>query len=552
MSLAGLGDEVQVEVASAKSFGRSLSTRELPRGNFHSDSSSVADALTAYGDPSRSPRARSISRRTSDLTSAMMSGDSMRETMTHNPPLLTGLVSPRTGFPTAVRRWRSCEQHLGLSETKRVINDADSEGSFLSRSMSSSNIIGAYRCRSPRAKQGGDLSPEPKQSNEEPSSPRCSPSVRSYRSVASTGTSCYNPRAKPGSVASEMTRSMSGSRYAGSSCTQDHLWRELFHSEADERKEPRLRGEGKTIGGRGKASSGIPWRQIPAFDSGGRMCETGDPHADRRKIVKSSGMTEKKRARFSPRLDTSIAVSELLSTDLAPVSENSENRPPPPPKTESEAREAWLDVVKLRCDKRKRSPRRPLKDPSESLRSSVQLSSRNFRSPRDEYAEEYPNPKEKELMHWSWRQQKSGGPSVNGDLKDTCPYHREDSSGSGSKSIQAVSSRSPRASPRSSLRGSGAHIGDRGLEPLFETEKVVEARRDYQFAQDKWDRDESLNMSFHSFDSSALGRSANARSYLSKSASTRSFSSTTMSASVTQVHSVGAFRRETPHRPRWK
>lgn len=464
------------------------------------------------------------------MSPSMRNGDNMREVMTHQAPLVSALRPPTD--PTRGRAWR-LSQSMSADSLRRADsadNDCDSDiGSTsnfrgrLSNSLSANNLAWTA---SPRHSENGEaLSPKSRTGASEVS-----------RASSLGRASSYDPRAKPGSIASEMT-SATGRRSPRSA--QDHLWRELFHQEADERKVAKLRGAGKAIGSRGKASTGIPWRQIPAYDSGGRLCETGDPYSDRKAIVKASGMGERKRAQFSPRLEASAGVHELL----APVSENCENRPPPVQHPNSEAREAWLDAVKRRADaKYNQVSSRPLKQKQQAP-SDVSDDTRS--------------------LHQEWRHLRRpvSNAAVNavhsgGSTEDSCPFQRDDSSGRGSKSMQSTR-RVRRGSPTPLRNTEIAASSDAG-DPLSRTspgcgmlhaEKVEEARRDWQFTQDKGSRDDC--MLGDASPASGLNNSTSSRSFLAKSASVRSFSSTTASSVMNPVHSIRP-RPEGGHRPRWK
>lgn len=396
-----------------------------------------------------------------------------------------------------------------------------------------------------------------------------SPRNSSALSVASClGGSVYNPRAKPGSMASEVSKSISGrpeSLASRSSCAEDHLWRELFHSEVEPRKVARLRDNagscsGKEIGNRGKTSKGIPWRQIPGYDNQGRFVESGDPLSDKKTLKKANGASEKRFTTYAGRLDNSYGVSELL----APVSENCENYPPPPPKLDSEAREAWLDVVQRRMELKHDRP------PSSRMRSTVtSISSRasgingggssNGGTPHESMSGSasnggYPGEGEREaIRHWQWRQWRKGNESMTqstDDLKEHCPYSRTDSAGDGAKSLQSSSDRKYYTTP-SRLNGTGIVVDGEKKDAVIRAEPVAESRRDWRYSQvsaGKWDGDES----YVSFDQGNGGcaPSNNGSRILSSSASARSLSSSTVASSTHQVHSI--YDRTGSSRPRWK
>jgi hypothetical protein len=355
----------------------------------------------------------------------------------------------------------------------------------------------------------------------EPLSPR-SPggSLAGRSSKMSRLSTVYDPRAKPGSYASEVSASFCSSlRRINCSASEDHLWRELFHEELEERKANRLRGEGKAIGSRGVHSAGIPWRQIPEYDNSGRMSETGDPYNERRQIVKASGMTEKGKSRFSPRLGPGWGVGELLS----PVSEDRrtdlENRPPQPDKVDSNARQAWLDLVKQRLvAKYEKTPdRKPASMPAPSVM----------------LGEEQPQ------MHWQWRQMRK--PSTASEaVKDAAPYAAD----SPSKPVQTLAGRYE-VSPKSAYRTARSTVdGDGQYLSRESAEKVFENRRDYQLVQDKI-RDAIL-------DENKGATSPRSMLGLSKSVSDKCFSGSTVSSVTNPVHSIKSRPSTGGRKPRWK
>jgi len=586
MSLFGLGDQAPPSrssldrSASVQVFRRCESARGL-RGversdsarslSLFSNSANVADAVFSGHDAPRGADRPRATRRKTDLSASMRSSDSMREAMASPAPLSARLRSLRRPS-NGVRRMSSCpsESPSPSNYLESLRGEGDSDyGGFQHRTVAQRD---ANRANWANVLRG--TSPPPRRIASPSSSPRPTSARSRLSSMASMASSAgcgYNPRAKPGSIGSEINGAMSGR--PASPCAQDHLWRDVFHSETDDKRVANLRGAGKAIGARGRSSAGMPWRQIPGYDSGGRLCETGDPHADRREIVKGSGMTEKRRAFFSPRLDQSSGVSELLGSSpmdqrLGILSENCENRPPPPLKIDSEAREAWLDVVKRRTNAkfdRVSPPRRVVSSTDAESQGPRRMASspeltipaqRQRQNPRPRQldlqcdsvsvttADDVPSP-----IHWSWRQLRKGKAADASDTstKDTCPFYREDSNFSEAKMPSARST-----SPNFSSAGVSLNAGEQRKDSFYPAEQVVEARRDWQFAQDKWDRDESLNLDLHAADSSALG-SANSRSFLSRSASAQHFSSSNATAKTSRVHSVNS-RAETPNgaMPRWK
>jgi len=76
----------------------------------------------------------------------------------------------------------------------------------------------------------------------------------------------------------------------------------------------RLRGSGEAVGRRGRASLGIPWRQIPSHDRTGMLKETGDPFGSPESKKKEAGSQSKKAALCSGKLGGSQGMKELLSS----------------------------------------------------------------------------------------------------------------------------------------------------------------------------------------------------------------------------------------------
>jgi len=76
----------------------------------------------------------------------------------------------------------------------------------------------------------------------------------------------------------------------------------------------RLRGCGEAIGCRGRASVGIPWRQIPSHDCTGMLKATGDPFGSPESKKKEAGSQSKKVAQCTGKLSGSQGMKELLSS----------------------------------------------------------------------------------------------------------------------------------------------------------------------------------------------------------------------------------------------
>lgn len=597
MSLFGIGDEYKQLCGGAShprlpphQLGRSQSAREFGSRSQQSNSSNMGDCLNDTPRSNASRSSRREFRRKGELSARMNDGEDIREALTHHAHM------PNIQPSLSARRLRSLSPRCPRSPNPSRQGDSDSEHGSMYRSVTAPNLAKlGLRDPSPRGSPGAERvrdlwcraaspSPESKLFERRDSSPcpSLSPSprptgstrsVRSIRSNASTGAS-WNPRAKPGSAASEMSRAMSArscrSQHTAysSRCAEDHLWRELFHDELDERKESRLRGSGKAIGNRGKASNGIPWRQIPAYDSAGRICETGDPEADRRTLIKASGMAEKRRAQFSPRLDHSMGVMDLITSSphmeakLGILSENCENRPPQPAKADSQARQAWLDVVKRRAEQRREEnaslTKRPQPlNPTRYIPQRQVSSAASVTSATDTVATGATG-RDSDHLHWSYRQQKRNDGlkynSARGEaVKDTCPYQRDDSTGSGSKSMQVKTSRHITGAGAESGTGDQSfrqvpadtyHSNDAPARELHvvQAEQVVESRRDFQFAQDK-------AQCFEGPDSQGSGRPASARSWLNRSQSANNLASSWASSSV---HCIRAQGDGGAHRARWK
>merc|ERR1719458_1203387 len=76
----------------------------------------------------------------------------------------------------------------------------------------------------------------------------------------------------------------------------------------------RLRGSGEVVGRRGRASLGIPWRQIPSHDRTGVLKETGSPLGSPEKRKNDTGIQSKKTAQCSGKLGGSQGMKDLLSS----------------------------------------------------------------------------------------------------------------------------------------------------------------------------------------------------------------------------------------------
>lgn len=80
---------------------------------------------------------------------------------------------------------------------------------------------------------------------------------------------------------------------------KDHMWQTLADSEELDPTIPRLRGEGCAIGQKGKASPGIPWRQLPQFSSTGKLQSTAEPIPAPEDVRAAIGMQSKQETIFS-------------------------------------------------------------------------------------------------------------------------------------------------------------------------------------------------------------------------------------------------------------
>eukprot|EP00419_Tripos_fusus_P000836 CAMPEP_0172671122 /NCGR_PEP_ID=MMETSP1074-20121228/10715_1 /TAXON_ID=2916 /ORGANISM="Ceratium fusus, Strain PA161109" /LENGTH=380 /DNA_ID=CAMNT_0013488121 /DNA_START=17 /DNA_END=1159 /DNA_ORIENTATION=+ len=196
----------------------------------------------------------------------------------------------------------------------------------------------------------------------------------------------------------------------------------------------RLRGDGEAIGKRGRASLGIPWRQIPVHDGSGQLRLTGDPtyaSPERRKNEVVVCQTRKVSA-CSPKLGSGQGMREILT-----------------PGERAHAR-GTISGCKEKTDK---VPARIL-----------------FPSEGDDEQD----------RHFSFKPQKKGV-SQECNTKDKCPYFRTDSS---------VDQQTMQSSAKLSrvldgnLQGSGAspkggcHSPTSVEYPL--ADKSVEARRDWK------------------------------------------------------------------------
>lgn len=347
--------------------------------------------------------------------------------------------------------------------------------------------------------------------------PRSGRSVMSVQSIRSPRSqSAFNPRARPRSE-SEYGDGTARCRSGSPRVAEDHLWRELFHEELDAQKVPRLRETGKDIGSRGKSSNGIPWRQIPSFDRMGLMAETGDPHYTDA-IKRAAAMPVRKKSEYGHR-HRGGGMKDLLHGGGS-----NENTPPmlvEEKRGQRDAREAWLDLVKRRQEAKMVTP--------------------------DE---------DKRAVHHTYRKQrKSTGSDTSSTMKDMCPYYREDSIPEGRAVQPPTPHKRNNLAPPSALRRTEMTpvLSSRSSEPSPPSERVMEARRDWQYSQDKTIMDGTSSPAAggggRSPGGGAVSRASSARS-LGADAINRSISAKQVALTV-PIHSVRA-RPSAPSRQRWK
>lgn len=203
----------------------------------------------------------------------------------------------------------------------------------------------------------------------------------------------------------------------------------------------RLRGDGEAIGKRGRASLGIPWRQIPVHDGSGQLRLTGDPsYASpvRRKNEVVVGQTRKV-STCSPKLGSGQGMREILA---------------PSEKT---------DVV------------------AEKVPAGGTIAGCNEKSEKVPVRNLFPSEGDGEQdRHFSFKQQKKGV-SQECNTKDKCPFFRTDST------VDQQTMQSPMKASRildGNLQGSGASPKGECRSPTSVeyplAEKSFEARRDWK------------------------------------------------------------------------
>lgn len=346
----------------------------------------------------------------------------------------------------------------------------------------------------------------------------------------------WRPDDENSSVVSIVVASTSA-REAGSSISahvkETNFWR--VPSQEEDQRVPRLRSDGATIGNRGKASCGIPWRQIPSYGRNGLLGETGDPYPqDSKKAVE---MDYKKKAHFSQKL----AGSNGIKSTLGVLQENCESTLPfSPVRRETSPRGAWLEVVRRRQEAKM--------FPADQVRAPISFMKCSSGEPAC-IAD----------LHMQWRQQRKTVHAPEA-LKDACPYYREDSAPD-TRVVQPPTphkrcnlSTSPRvgsaSSPYASVSSCDVVLPQ--SEPLPSSERVSEARRDWQYCQDKADcgaHEEGL-LGESASGSACMNRCGSVLS-VQRSGSIRSFSTQTASSVQHPVHSIRA-RPPGPQKPRWK
>lgn len=123
-----------------------------------------------------------------------------------------------------------------------------------------------------------------------------------------------SPGSRLGQVFNERARSLSPADIMARSQSPSCLSPITRGDGPPDEKIKRLRGSGEAIGRRGRASLGIPWRQIPSHDRTGVLKETGDPFGSPELKKKEAGSQCKKAAECSGKLGGSHGMKELLSS----------------------------------------------------------------------------------------------------------------------------------------------------------------------------------------------------------------------------------------------
>jgi len=196
----------------------------------------------------------------------------------------------------------------------------------------------------------------------------------------------------------------------------------------------RLRGDGEAIGKRGRASLGIPWRQIPVHDGSGQLRLTGDPSyaSPERRRSEVVVCQARKVSVCSPKLGSGQGMREIL--------------------TPGEKHQEGGAVAGCR----EKSDKVPI---------------RNLFPPEGDGEQD---------RHFSYKPQKKGV-SQECNTKDKCPYFRGDSTVD--QQATPTSSKASRVLD-GNLQGAGASPKGGCHSPTSEeyplAEKFVEARRDWK------------------------------------------------------------------------
>lgn len=420
-------------------------------------------------------------------SSSMQSGDKMREALTSSQSSFVRRqhsVPPRLGkvdddCNSSVASWSLCTDRSTPTKDGGGVG-ALLKGQFVQSARGSrdgaSARLGFQRAVSSTALD--DLRARPHR--------RSTSRLESIASASDMGGSCISMRSRSASP-----------RGTSRACSEDHLWRELFHDEVEDRKVGRNHGPGKVIAARGKSSVGMPWRQIPRYDKSGIMHETGDPHAHQ--AARSSvPFTSKRPGQFSPRINGAYGVKDIF---LAPVSEHNENDPPPANAVNSpalelpigqrsapqsapqdgKAREEWLSLVSRRYAARcgRPLPETPVTTRARSGYASsvastgvgttasavspapsaagvachhpVQKPSPTAPSEADASPSEAAESVRSRPLHQSHRQQKKQPSLVQSE--DSCPYHREEPIAANRKIQPPTPNKRRVLSPSNNLKG---------------------------------------------------------------------------------------------------
>jgi len=276
----------------------------------------------------------------------------------------------------------------------------------------------------------------------------------------------------------------------------------------------RLRGPGQVIGTRGRASGGIPWRQIPIFTPLGALKHTGAALQEDRNEVP---MGRKSRGQFSSKLGEGSGIRDVFETDDGRCKPKSGS-------PEAEQRENQRNVAG------ERSMKRSMSDDS---------------------------------LHWAFRQQRKGV-TTDCKTKEFCPYHREDSIPE-SRAVQPPTPNKRNSlSPSASLKGGVCTSPADGAQPRLDVhahsaEKLCDARRDwhYQKGLDSV-RSRSDAYSQEAFMESSQGGGSLTASVLKRGVSPRTFSARSgwqqSLATLLEgtVHSIRARPSAAMQRPRWR